>query len=278
MMIAAALAALVAQPSAGTPIVLGQGYTMAAPTLGGRYAVNVVLPDGYATKPGARYPVLYIIDGGVAQDLIHIAGVEKLGAAWGRSRDAIVVGIETKDRRRELTGPVGDPETRRKYPTAGGSAAFRAFIAERVKPFVTRRFRTNGQDAVIGESLAGLFIVETWLRQPALFGAYGAIDPSLWWDKEALSKVSAGLLAGRATTPPLYLAWARETSEEPGGLNRFLGSLDAHGGRRCLNQRLDLGHSTIYQQLSPQALQFLLPPASPPPPEFGFEVQCSKKS
>ena len=133
-----------------------------------------------------------------------------------------------------------------------------------------RSFRTDGKDGVIGESLAGLFIVETWLAQPDLFGSYAAIDPSLWWDKEALSKTAARTLSGRKAAPRLYLAWAKETSEEPGGLNRFLGALPK-SGERCLNQRVDLGHSTIYQQLSPQALQFLFPPASPPPPEFGFE-------
>jgi hypothetical protein len=30
--------------------------------------------------------------------------------------------------------------------------------------------------------------------------------------------------------------------------------------------------------LTPEALQFLLPPAEAPPPEFGFEVKCSPKS
>jgi hypothetical protein len=37
-------------------------------------------------------------------------------------------------------------------------------------------------------------------------------------------------------------------------------------------------HSTIYQQLTPQALQYLLPPAEAPPPEYGFEVRCTHGS
>jgi hypothetical protein len=42
----------------------------------------------------------------------------------------------------------------------------------------------------------------------------------------------------------------------------------------CFVRRDDLTHSTIYQQLSPQALQYLLPPAEAPAPEYGFKVQC----
>ena len=56
-----------------------------------------------------------------------------------------------------------------------------------------------------------------------------------------------------------------------------LAALAKAGAPRCYNHRADLSHSTIYQQLTPQALQFLLPPASPPPAEYGFKVQCSSK-
>ena len=37
----------------------------------------------------------------------------------------------------------------------GGSAAFRAFIAEELVPEIERRYRTSGARGIIGESLAG---------------------------------------------------------------------------------------------------------------------------
>src|SRR5690349_2797483 len=89
----------------GQPIILGFSYTLHSRDLGEDRLVNVVLPADYDKNKDARYPVLYLIDGGVAQDLVHVAGVVQLGAAWGRNADPIIVGIETKDRRRELTGP-----------------------------------------------------------------------------------------------------------------------------------------------------------------------------
>lgn len=279
MRLAAAVFALLlatASPAqSGEPIVIGSSHTIRSEPLGEQRRINVVLPPSYASETQRRYPVLYLIDGGAEQDLLHVAGVAQLGALWGRSSEAIVVGIETKDRRRELTHPTRDAELLKQYPTAGSSALFRQFIRDEVKPMIASTYRANGEDAVIGESLAGLFIVETWLREPALFDRYAAIDPSLWWDEESLVRAAAG--EGEAGKPPLYVAVAREQLAERAGLDLLLPVARA-GGRWCLAERADLFHATIYQQLTPQALQFLLPPAEAPPAEYGFEVRCSQKS
>ena len=93
-MILAALLAFAAPAPTSAPIVLGMSYRWNSPVMHEERVVNVVLPDDYATKPDARYPVLYVIDGGVDQDLVHISGTEKLGAAWGRSADAIIVEVD----------------------------------------------------------------------------------------------------------------------------------------------------------------------------------------
>lgn len=181
VLLASSLAFAEPLPSdADQPISIGRAHSITSAALREARTVNVVLPTGYANNPEKRYPVLYLIDGGVDQDLLHVSGALHLGALWGRSSEAIVVGIETTDRRKELVGPTRDPELLKKYPTAGSSKAFRTFIRDEVKPLIERRYRTNGQDAVIGESLAGLFILETYLDEPTLFDAYAAIDPSLW--------------------------------------------------------------------------------------------------
>ena len=196
---------------------------------------------------------------------------------WGRNAEAIVVGIETNDRRRELVGPTADPQLLKKFPTVGGAAAFRRFIASEVRPMIERSYRSNGKAVVIGESLAGLFVVETYIDQPDLFDGYAAIDPSLWWDKEALS-LRAAPIGKRKQRSALYLAVAREQLEAPAPFGRIAAKAKLSSSRFCLAQRPDLTHATIYQQVSPQALQFLLPPTEAPAPEFGFEVQCSPKS
>jgi predicted alpha/beta superfamily hydrolase len=240
--------------------------------------VNIVLPEDYAKAPAKRYPVLYVIDGGVDQDLLFVTAAEKLGSAWGRSGDAIVVGIATKDRRAELTGPTADPSLLKQYPTAGHSAQFRAFIRDEVKPFVSHRYRTNGTDAVTGESLAGLFIVETYMVEPGLFTSYGAVSPSSWWDNEALSLTAAARIGTAQFGHPLYLAVGNEGVEVARADGRIASALSGKVARWCYAEHPDLTHSTIYHSVSPELLQFVLPPAQSPPPEFGFEVRCSRKS
>ncbi|HYI42360.1 MAG TPA: alpha/beta hydrolase-fold protein [Sphingomicrobium sp.] len=275
-LLGASPAALHAQQAA--PIAIGETHAVQSRALGETRNVNVVLPAGYAKNRAKRYPVVYLIDGGVDQDLLHVSGVAHLGALWGRSQEAIVVGIETKDRRRELVGPTRDPELLKKYPTAGSSNAFRGYIRDEVKPLIERTYRITGDDAVLGESLAGLFVIETMLEEPALFDAFAAIDPSLWWDKEALSRAAArkGPLALQGKR--VFIARAKEQSEEPAPMDRMLSVIRRSGAAWCFSDRTDLFHSTIYQQVSPQAFQFILPPAEAPPADFHFEVQCSAKS
>jgi predicted alpha/beta superfamily hydrolase len=259
------------------PIIIGRAHTINSAALNERRTVNVVLPAGYLSEPNKKYPVLYLIDGGIDQDLLHVAGAVHLGALWGRSADAIVVGIETKDRRKELVGPTKDPTLLKKYPTVGSSRAFRAFIRDEVKPLIERTYRSEGADAVIGESLAGLFVLETYLDDPALFGAYAAIDPSLWWDKGELSKTAAARMRKLKKSRPFYMAQAKEQLETPAAGDRVTLALKGRVAQLCVTQRPDLLHSTIYQQLVPQALQFVLPPKQLALPEFGFVVQCSEK-
>lgn len=256
------------------PITIGSSHQLNAHGLVGVRTVNVILPPSYAKAPSRRYPVLYLIDGGVEQDLLHIAGVVQLGAIWGRSAEAIVVGIETKDRRRELVGPTQDPELLRRYPTAGSSAKFRTFLRNQVKPFIIGHYRTNGADAVLGESLAGLFVIETYLNEPELFGGYGAIDPSLWWDNEALSQTASQKTDVRQKGHPLFLAVAKEQSEEPAAYQRVISALQSKGMTFCLAMRPEHTHATIYQQTSPEVIQYLMPPVEAP---SGFRINCTEK-
>lgn len=236
--------------------------------------VNVYLPDGYAGGE-ASYPVLYLIDGGLDQDFLHVVGTAALNAMWGRSAPVIVVGIQTVDRRAELIGSKGNAEERSQFPTAGGAAAFRDFLRDTVKPYVEANYRTNGADAVMGESLAGLFIAETWLREPELFGRFAAIDPSLWWNDIALGRSAAATVQDGKQRGPILLTYSNEGPMTEKGTRLVAKSAGELG---CLVPRPDLTHATAYHVLTPQALQFLFPTDNDFEPEWGFEVKCSKKS
>lgn len=270
MLAAAALAA--AQP-APEPQPLTVGETVMLEALGAERQVNIVLPPDYEADPERRWPVIYLLDGAIRQDLMMGAGLMRWGALWGRSKDAIIVGIETKDRQRELLPATGDAVEREKYPTAGESAAFRAYIADTVKPLVEARYRHDGTAFLVGESAAGHFVVETWATAPDLFTGYAAISPSLQWDFEALSRRALGA----DPRPPLYLSLADEGGATETGMMRLLGAL--HKGQSyCFSDRRNqLRHATSLHGLLPEALQYLLPTEADWLEEYGMALRCERQ-
>jgi predicted alpha/beta superfamily hydrolase len=103
-------------------------------------------------------------------------------------RPFLLVGIENTQRRRDLTGPTEVAKDRAIAPRVGGSQAYRSFIRTELMPEVEKRYRVTQEKAIVGESLAGLFVVETLALEPDLFDTYSAIDPSLWWTGGQLAK------------------------------------------------------------------------------------------
>lgn len=173
--------------------------------------MNIYLPPGYAESKTSRYPILYMPDGGSREDFPHLTHTVDSAIRDGLIRPIIVVGIENTRRRRDMTGPTDVAGDKKIAPVVGGSASFRAFISEELMPEVQRRVRGNGETAIIGESLAGLFIVESFFLQPAMFDFYIAIDPSLWWNNNELATKSAQRLrAGSGEDTTLYLTTASE--------------------------------------------------------------------
>jgi hypothetical protein len=138
----AALRAQAAPPRADS-LLATDTFTIASKALGEPRHINVHTPAGYAgvySPPGlgvsapARYPVLYMPDGGLDEDFPHVVRTVDSLIALGKIRPVIVVGIPNTERRRDLTGP-----TRVKTDSAiakhvGGSAAFRRFIREELMP------------------------------------------------------------------------------------------------------------------------------------------------
>lgn len=247
----------------GAPIVTGQTHRIASRVLGEMRVVNVWTPPGYA-QGSRRYPILYLLDGGLAQDFHHVAGLAHLASISWLAQEMIVVGVETVDRRKELAFPIErDAALRAQYPTAGASADFRRFLIEEVKPAVEAHYRSSGEDALIGESLAGLFVIETLLRTPAAFDTYIAMDPSTWWDGGRLTDDAAALLARQpAGQRRLWLSIGRETSEQPAHNDRLLAALRAVPAASLTlryEPRPALTHATIYHPTAWEALQALYP-------------------
>jgi hypothetical protein len=244
--------------SAPVPLVIGESFTLRSAVLGEARRLNVYLPAAYGDS--ARLPVLYMPDGGIAEDFLHVAGLVQVSTGNGTMRPFILVGIENTARRRDLTGPTEREEDRRIAPVVGGSEAFRRFIRTELMPAVRARYRTTDETAIVGESLAGLFIVETWILEPGLFDTYIAFDPSLWWNGGRLLDRAAALPAGASGA--LYLA----SSDEPeiARLTARLAELVGRGagGASTVHYEPMPGesHATIYHPAALRAFRRLFAP------------------
>jgi predicted alpha/beta superfamily hydrolase len=245
-----AVAPVVAQPSvAEAPIVIGRSFALPSAVMGATREINVWLPPGYA-ESGQTYPVLYVLDGGQDQDFHHISGIAQLGTIVGTTRDVIVVGIASVDRRNELALPTDNPELIARYPTQGQSDRFRRFIGDEVQPFIEARYRTSGETALMGESLAGLFVVETFLKEPQMFDAYVAVSPSLWWDSGQLARQSGAHLRDHSNDPrTLILTLGDEGEEMQAPMEVLIANLRDHalpGVKWDFTPRPTESHASIY--------------------------------
>jgi predicted alpha/beta superfamily hydrolase len=266
-------AAAAPQPPAGEPIVLGASHALRSSALGEERRLNVRLPSGYAASQERRYPVLYVLDGGVEQDFVHVAGLAQHGTVSGTFDAFIVVGIETRNRIRELTTPAQDERYQTFYrangqpvefANGGGAEAFRRHIAEEVIPWVEANYRTDGRRTLIGESLAGLFVVDTMLRRANLFHDYIAVSPSLWWNREELGRAAPRLLAAQNYEGRrLYITMASEGGTMQRGLDSLLAALRtrAAGALRWVHvdRRNSEHHGSIYHAAALDSLRTLYP-------------------
>ena len=258
---------------AGEPVVFGQGYDVPSEALGQTRRINVLLPSGYDDPADAavRYPVLYLLDGGTGwQDFVHIASMIYQGGLWGGNAPMIVVGVESKDRRTELTSPTSDPTELKEFPTSGRSETFRRFLTQELKPVVEAAYRTNGTDGLIGESLAGLFVVETALRHGGDFDRYIAVSPSLWWSNGQLATEAGALLKEQPRTArTLWLSMADEGGTTEAGMEKLIAALKATALPEVTWTYVPFPgekHSTIYHPASTQAIRAVFPPLPAPAP------------
>ena len=246
-----------------TPLTIGETFTMQSSILGEARRINVYAPPGYAESTDMRLPVLYMPDGGIREDFLHVAGLIQVSVGNGTMRPFLLVGIENTQRRRDLTGLTANPRDSTIAPNVGGSAAFRSFLRSELMPLIDARYRTTAESGIVGESLAGLFVVETFFLEPDLFDTYIAFDPSLWWNdahlvSSAVERLGSDAHRGRT----LYLASSgqHELAELTG---RLAALLKQHAGAGVVwkyHAMPDETHATIYHPAALRAFRELFAP------------------
>jgi len=271
-LVCAPVAASAAEPpsaaaAAPAPAARYESFLIQSTILGETRRINVYTPPGYAARGRDRHPVLYMPDGGLQEDFPHVAETVDRAIADGAIAPMFVVGIENTERKRDMTGPTAVAEERALAPRLGGSAQFRAFLRDELMPQVRRRLRSDGRSGIVGESLAGLFVAETFLREPRLFDVYIAISPSLWWNRDALLEQAPSLLradahALRGRRLRLYSADEDNIAPQTGRLAGLLRAQAPATLSWAYQPRPDLSHGTIYRAVEDEAIRaaFARPP------------------
>ena len=176
------------------PIPEHETFKIASNQVGEERVINVWTPSNYKTSTDSL-PVMYMADGGVKEDFPHIANTLSELIIAKKIPPTILVGIANTQRRRDLSGPTEIEKDKEVAPVVGGSEKFRAFIKEELFPEISKRYRTTSEKSIIGESLSGLFVVETFFLTPEMFDNYIAFDPSLWWNNHYLVRTAKEHLA-----------------------------------------------------------------------------------
>ena len=171
------------------PLSIGQELNFHSDILNEDRTLNIYLPQSYFGDSIKSYPVIFLLDGSMDEDFIHISGlVQFCSFSWiNMIPESIVVGIGNVNRQRDFTYPTNVEEDKKLLRTWGSSARFISYLDEEVKPLVLNAFRTDTSSlSLIGQSLGGLLATEILFEKPDMFDNYFIVSPSLWWDNGSL--------------------------------------------------------------------------------------------
>lgn len=248
-------------------LAIGETFFIRSPIMAEDRRVNVYFPPGYSPAGAKKLPIMILPDGGMAEDFLHIAGLIQSGVSDKTMRPFLLVGIENTNRRRDTTGKTENPEDEKISAEVGGSERFRSFIRSELMPEIRRRYPTTSESAIIGESLAGLFVVETFLLEPSLFDTYIAIDPSLWWNNQWLMFYAESEIEKKQRSGKAVFIGSSSQPELKSMANRLTTALAAckSGCARFDSLQLpDETHATVFHPAALAAFRRMLPPGSEP--------------
>lgn len=141
-----------------TPFTLGVTQTIWSKELSEVRTLNIYLPHGYHKDSATTYSVIYLLDGSVDEDFIHITGlVQNCTFPWIKKLPpTIVVGIGNIDRKHDFSLPSDSELDKKQFPTSGGANQFIAFIEKELQPFIEKNYKVNASKTIIGQSFGGL--------------------------------------------------------------------------------------------------------------------------
>lgn len=223
----------------------GTEYSFHSEILDEDRTIWVSLPTSYDNPifGPEHYPVIYAVDG--ISVFFPLAGLVNFMSGWENVNyqipEAIVVGIATPDRVRDLT--------------PNGGELFFEFLTEELFPLIEAEYRTLPYRAYVGHSLGGLTSTYTLLHHPGVFDSYLAIDPSLWWDSSTVVQESPEVLRTFNTNDAQRYYVSAVDSANGGGMSAHRNAIHQFGDNLSafapenLKWNLEVHHGTDHSSI-----------------------------
>ena len=171
----------------GTPISIGDNYTISSKILNQDREIQIYLPDSYTTSKQS-YPVLYILDG--QRFFTNGVAIQKSLQTPDAIPEMIIVGINSSWSSRRTI--FGDNDT------------FTSFLKDEVIQFVDSSFRTTKERIIYGWEAAAYYISEMILKETDLFSGAIITDGG---------DASEGLVKGFNSNKEVYLYMANSRKD-----------------------------------------------------------------
>ncbi len=171
------------------PSLLANSFSFQSSILKQERTVTVSLPQSYA-ETGARFPVVYVLDGHWYHNLVDTT-IREANRFAPLLPDFIVVSIHNPERWQDFTTQTSSKIDKAMFEGPYHANKFRHYLKQELIPWVEKNYRVNKHRVAFGFSLAGGFLADTLLQQPDLFKHYIMISPYLRWNHDVFVK-SAG--------------------------------------------------------------------------------------
>lgn len=152
------------------------------------YPIFIKLPKSYRANPKASYPVIYLLDGSYAFQVV--SGVTRFPMNSGVMEQAIIVAISYSKGSKGAASRVRDytPYHAEDWKLETGKAAHHAdFINDTVFTYISNNYRVEGMPrTLVGNSLGGLFSAYVLFTRPNMFSSYIIGSPSVWFCDNAI--------------------------------------------------------------------------------------------